>query len=437
MPFSNKQIDFITTSKYDLNISSGSVRSGKTFSANIRFLHFLEYEAIDNVGCLITAKKGDSAERNVVLPFLEIVQGEGLLDEFRFTHNPRVLTYLPKNIKCYIEGGNDAGSEPRIRGLTTQAWLADEVTTYPKDFSMQCVARCSAGKRYKWWTTNPDSPSHYIKTDFIDKIENGKLNGKVWYWDLEKDNPGIDPVFIEQLKATYSGVFYERWIKGRWVIAEGVIYDKFNRNEHVVDSYPWQQVKEYVLGIDWGYGKDHPLCIGLFAVTDQAYYVIDEIYAEKQLINEQLVDIMHTKGWYNLNLKYTPPDQKYVTNNILTKPSYAYCDNARPDLMQQFYNFSGIPVISAIKDVEDGIQSVQRKFVKKGDGSYGLYFVRTKVPNHIREFELYRWDQLLSGLGKNIPKKENDHAPDEVRYTIHTRERGMSRQVKDFRMRQL
>jgi PBSX family phage terminase large subunit len=173
MSFSDKQIDFITHSNYDLNISSGSVRSGKTFSTNVRVLHHLEKEAIRNVAGLITAKKGESAERNVVLPLLEIAEGEGISSQFRFTHNPRVLTYLPKNIKCYIEGGNDAGSEPRIRGMTTQFWLGDEVTTYPKDFSLQCVARCSAGKRYKWLTTNPDSPSHYIKTDFIDKIENG------------------------------------------------------------------------------------------------------------------------------------------------------------------------------------------------------------------------------------------------------------------------
>jgi PBSX family phage terminase large subunit len=437
MPLSAKQIDFLQTSNKDINICSGSIRSGKTYINNLRFYDFLATEAIRNVKVLISGKKGDTVERNVVDPFMDLMIENGTSQEFHYQRNPKVLKYLPKNVDCIIEGANDVGAESKIRGITLQAWLADEIVLYPANFVYQGIGRCSAGKGYKWWTTNPDSPSHYIKKDIIDKIESGEINGKVWYWDLEKDNPSLSQAYINQLKNIYSGVFYERFIKGRWVIAEGVIYDKFNRNEHVVDSYPEKQVKEYVLGVDWGYGKDHPLAIGLFAVTDQAYYVIDEIYVEKQLIDKSLVDMMKEKGWYELGLRQQDPEVSFIVKDVLTKPSYAYCDNARPDLMQQFYNFSGIPVIGAIKDVDDGIQSVQRKFIIKGDGSYGLYFVRDKVPNHIREFELYRWDELLSGMGKNVPKKEDDHCPDEVRYTIHTRECGRARQVQDYRARQI
>lgn len=432
MPFSDKQIDFITNSNYDLNISSGSVRSGKTFSANVRFLHYLEKEAINNVSVLITAKKGDSAERNVVLPFLELAEGEGVASNFRFTHNPRVLTYLPKNIRCYIEGGNDAGAEPRIRGMTIQSWLGDEVTTYPKDFSLQCVARCSAGKRYKFLTTNPDSPSHYIKTDFIDKIESGALNGRVWYWDIDKDNPMLEQSYIDQLKSLYSGVFYDRFIRGRWVLAEGVIFDQFRRDEHIVDSYPYKQVKEYILGIDWGYAKDHPLAILLIAVTDEAYYVIDEIYQEGQLIDASLRTTMEDKGWYDLpyfNYNFEAFHQPVRT--FKTKPHDAWADTARPDHIAQFSKLTGIRTMGAIKDVADGIQSVQRLLV--GSGGHKLYILK-KCINTIREMELYRWDTKLStGEGKDIPVKKDDHCPDALRYAVHTRVSGKAKKVNDFR----
>jgi PBSX family phage terminase large subunit len=431
MAFSNKQKDFLTTSAYDLNICSGSVRSGKTYITNLRFIDFLLNDAIRNVSCLITAKKGDSAERNVVLPMLELAEKMGILTDFRFTHNPRVLIYLPKNIRCYIEGGNDAGAEPRIRGITIQGWLADEVTTYPKDFTMQCVARCSAGKRLKFITTNPDSPSHWFKTDFIDKVESGELNGKVWYWDLDKDNPVLDRDYIKQLKSLYTGVFYERFICGRWVLAEGVVYDRFRRDEHIVDSYPIKQTKEYILGIDWGYAKDHPLAIVLMAVTDSAYYVIDEIYTEKQLIDKSLRELMEKKGWYDLLYDDYDPNTYFSPARKTTKLiSYAYADSARPDLINQFYNISGITTMLARKDVNDGIQAVQRLLV--GSQGYKIYFLK-KCVNTIKEMELYRWDTKLStGEGKDTPVKKDDHCPDAIRYAVFTRS-GMARKVNDFR----
>jgi PBSX family phage terminase large subunit len=435
MPFSDKQIDFLKNSTYDINICSGSVRSGKTFISNLRLYDFLENEAINNVDVLISGKKGDSVERNVVNPFLDIMDINGCKDRFHYQKNPRVLKYLPKNIDCIIEGANDVGAEGKIRGMTSQAWLADEITIYPKNFVLQAINRCSAGKRYKWWTTNPDSPSHYIKTDIIDKIESGKVDGRVWYWNIDTDNPILDRAYIKQIKSLHNGIFYDRFILGKWVIAEGCIYDTFNRDKHIVESYPVKEVKEYILGIDWGYAKDHPMAILLMAVTNDAYYVIDEIYLEGQLVDKSLRGIMETKGWYSMpDLDYDPETFFSPARKKTKTVSYAYADSARPDMIDQFRKISGISTLPAVKHVTDGIQAVQRLFTLKDNGKYGIYIL-SKCVNTIRELELYRWDSKLStGEGKDIPVKKDDHCPDAIRYAVFTRGAGMARQVKDFRV---
>jgi len=409
MKISKKQIDFLTTSNHDINLLSGSIRSGKTFIQLYRWLYFLECEAEKNIDCLITGKKSDAVERNIIIPMLKIIEEEGLEKRFIYTKSPKKIIYLPKNIIHHIEGANDEGAEPNIRGMTIQAWLGDEVTLYPKSFVMQALGRCSAGKRYKFLTCNPDSPTHYIMTDIIEKIQNKELDGKVWYFTL-LDNPALSKEYIAQIKKLYVGIFYERFIEGKWVLAEGVVYDLFNRAKHLVDNYPENQIQEYVLGIDWGY--ENPLGILLIGITyDNVYYIIDEIYRKHQLIDNTLIQIMKQKGWFNLK-----------KNCTIILPSYAYGDPARPDYIYQFYQLSKISTIPAINDVNEGIQAVQRKFVEKEKNQYGIYILKN-CKNIIKEFESYKWKTDKKGEGKDEPVKENDHLLDALRYVIYTRER--------------
>ncbi len=409
MQLSSKQLDFIKHSHQDINIASGSIRSGKTHIQIYRWLYFLEEEAIKNVDCLITGKKADAVERNIIIPLLDIAEQESIIDRFHFTRSPRRLVYKPKNIICYCEGANDEGAEPRIRGMTIQAWLADEVTLYPKSFFLQAIGRCSAGKRFKFLTCNPDSPSHYISTEIIEKIQSKKINGKIWYFNLS-DNPSLNPDYIEQIKNLYTGVFYERFIEGKWVLAEGVVYDLFNREKHLIKDYPKDQIMEYVIGIDWGY--ENPLALVLIGVTqDDQYYIVDEIYESHQLIDNSLLVTMKNRGWFDLK-KYESP----------IPISYAYTDPARPDYVYQFYQLTKIATIPGSNDVNEGIQAVQRKFVIQKNKQSGIYIKET-CTNVIKELESYKWKTNKDGQGKDEPVKENDHILDAIRYAIYTRER--------------
>ena len=116
---------------------------------------------------------------------------------------------------------------------------------------------------------------------------------------------------------------------------------------------------------------------------------------------------MKAKGWLKLNPAI----------------SYGYADTNRPDSIQSMHRLVGFPIMSAIKDVVDGIQCVNGFFKKKK-----LFIHRDNVPNMLRELESYSW-KSKPGKVFDEPIKENDHNCDALRYCLFTRERSRVRMV--------
>jgi PBSX family phage terminase large subunit len=259
------------------------------------------------------------------------------------------------------------------------------------------------------WTCNPDHPSHKIKTDYID---NPNIDVKNYFFGFP-DNPIITQDYIDNIKRYYKGAFYERMILGKWVAAEGTVYDHFDRSIHVVDSWPENQVTEFCIGIDWGY--EHHLALGLYAIDyDGAYWMIDEIFVQHQLIDKELVQIMRRQGWFDLSIG----DRRVL-------PSYAYADSARPEYVQLFQQLTGLVTVMASKEVIEGIQCVQRHLTVGGNGKARLYILN-KCNNMIHGMETYRWKKNNTGT-KDEPEKKEDDMVDQLRYTLHTRERSTVR----------
>lgn len=441
--FSIKQAKFYYDDLKSFNILWGKTGTGKTFTANTRFYKMM-CERNVRKKYILSGNTNESLYDNVITELLNLDMGINELEYKNVANRYRLINRITgTRAKCI--GANNERAQNRIQGGNEDGWYADEVVTQPKTFVDMALSRLRYEKDGALmeapaiWTLNPNSRSHYIKVDYLDRI--GKINGIEYFYDF-KDNPLIydektgkfKGTFVKNLENRYSGVFKIRMIDGKWANAEGCIYDKFNRNEHVVKDYPKKQVKEYILGIDWGYATDHPLAILLIAVTDDSYYIIDEIYLTHQLIDKSLKEIMTKKGWFELPYyQYNEKEIFSPAKTYRTTISYAYADSARPDYIHQFGLLTGISTVGGLKSVDEGIQSVQRKLIKQGNGKYGLYIL-SKCVNTIREFELYRWDKkLTTDEGKDTPLKKDDHCPDAIRYPIFTRDSGRARQVKDFR----
>jgi PBSX family phage terminase large subunit len=370
----------------------GAVRSGKTFAACLLYKAWIETQAMPGFKTLLCGKKAEAVENILVDEILRLADMEGTRDNWVYSSNPRRLRYKPKDVRCVIAGANDEGAEARIRGVTAQGVLADEVTLYPESFYRQMLARVSLGDRLKVLTCNPDRPSHYIKTDFIDKIQEGSLKGRVHTFGLD-DNPVLQQTYKDELQTIYTGVMYDRFVRGLWVAAEGTIYRDFSRAIHVRETPP-TGIVEWVLGVDWGY--EHPMAILRIGITeDNRYWVDDEIYERGIVVDRGIHGLIASRGWLDKD-----------------PPRVAYPDSARPDLCEALRGDGWIDVQPVSKGTKSEMIAAVQRAIKDNRLTFSSRAVRS-----IAEHESYRYKP-----GTEDPVKENDHAVDAVQYVIYTRE---------------
>lgn len=400
MALSDKQLDFLKTSKHSYNILSGSVSSGKTFISNLRWYEYI-LESPKNCLLVMVGKTLESLRDNCIRDLIQM--GSFECDMFTDTKAPLRMFSEVNNVEIACCGADNERSWQRVQGKTHAGCLFDEVTNQPESL----VQNICKGARYKgkiwpkFFTCNPGGPMHWFKVNYIDDV---KKNKKIWYFEIDKDNPSLTQEYIEETKGLYSGALYQRMIEGKWVQSEGIVYNEFSRERHLFDTIK-NTIKEHVIGIDWGY--ENPLAIVLMAVDyDGNYYEVDEIYERQQHIDESLKSYMKAKGWLDLKPRL----------------SYGYADTNRPDQIQLMQRLLNIPIMGAIKDVEAGINAVNSAFKKNK-----LYTHKTNCPNTIRERESWCWKDNKK---KDEPIKENDHLMDAERYVYYTRERGRVRIVK-------
>lgn len=402
MSLSRKQFDFLLHSNKDVNVANGSIRSGKTYIQMVRFLEFLENEAIENEACILSAKSTMTSVRNLVDPLLKIASSIGTIDDFSYNRATNVLTYNPKGIQTFVVGANDEGSEARIRGMTAQAWVADEVTLYPRSFYLQAYGRCSAGKRYKWFTCNPDSPNHWFKREVIDEVEKGNLNGQVWWFTL-LDNPSLDEEYKKNISRQYTGTWYDRMILGKWVSSGNAVFERW----HVEDDFEPPEDAFFYFGMDWGFSEDPTVLVRCY-IHDDVLYIDHERYASGVDIN---------------NI----PDMIGDVPEVKRFPIFA--DNSRPETISYMRNHGFGKMAPAKKwkgCVEDGIARIR---------AFNDIVIHKRCEHTIGEFQSYSYvTDKKTGLVSDKLEDANNHCIDALRYALDSVIQSRSRFVSNVFM---
>lgn len=265
-----KQNDLLQLSKKGglkrINILHGSVRSGKTWISLLLWALWVRNMPIQNE-YLMTAKTLTSLKRNCLELLVKLV------GENNFTYSLQQKEGYLFGRRIYLEGASDARAESKIRGMTLQGAYCDELTQFPEDYFNMLLSRLSLPNAKLFGTTNPDVPKHWFKVKYMDR--QNEISILVLKFLIE-DNTTLDAEYVNNLKKEYTGVFYNRFILGEWVNAEGLIYQTYADNPQkyriskkqlsVYTDNPKKKKNTIVLkyiniGIDFGGNKSkHSIC---------------------------------------------------------------------------------------------------------------------------------------------------------------------------------
>ena len=374
----------------DAIICDGAIRSGKTICMGISFVMWA-FAHFDKKSFAICGKTIRSVKRNLVVPLLPVLEDLGFKCSLKLSENIlEISTSGHKNI-FYLFGGKDESSAALIQGMTLCGVLFDEVALMPKSFVEQALARCSVNGSKFWFNCNPEHPQHWFYKEWIENKNNKNL---LYIHFTMEDNPSITEEIRSRYESLYSGVFYERFIKGRWVITQGLVYPDMTNKENFY-SLPFVKFDKYMVSCD--YGTVNPTSIGLWGKHNSVWYRIREYYFDSRKEGYQKTDLDHYKSLCDLT-------DGIKVEKITVDPSAA----SFITLIRKEGKFTVVP---AKNNVVDGIRQVSTALKNGG------IKICDVCKNSIREFGLYRWEDSLS---KDIPIKENDHAMDDIRYFVST-----------------
>ena len=287
LPFNPKVKESIKQTGF-LNVWEGAVRSSKTFASLISWSAYI-VTSPETVFLMSGATMG-SISRNCIIGDFGLVSITGAIQRTD-TDGSKYLQLGNKMI--YYVGADNIRSFQKIRGMTIGGWYADEINLHHPDFIVEAFNRSLASSdRKNFWTLNPDVPGHYIYKTYIDKYKEDKVPGYHYHHFTLDDNPAITDERKEEIKRQYTGVFYQRYILGRRVRAEGAIYTSFKRDRHL-KALPISDITYAVIGGDIGGNKSATVynLVGFFFKDGHFnVHVIDELYDKDNMSTESIID---------------------------------------------------------------------------------------------------------------------------------------------------
>ena len=382
MLLSQKQLEFARYANHRWNFKGGATRSGKTY-LDFKWiipLRIRERAGKDGLAVILGVTKS-TIERNVLEPMRNLY-GDKLVGTISSDNTAWIF-----GEKCYCLGAEKVSQVSKIRGASIKYCYGDEVADWSEEVFALLKSRLD--KEYSCFdgTYNPQYPNHWLKR-FLDS--DADIFSQVYTID---DNPFLPPSFVENLKKEYAGtVFYDRYILGKWTLAEGLVYPMFG-DSCIVQDIP--DTGDYYIAID--YGTHNPFSAGLWCVAKTEAVRIGEYYycgreeRKEKTPEEYYSEVKRLAGGRDIKCLIVDPSADAFIATV-----------------KKHHEFK---VRGAVNDVLPGIQTTAEMIAA------GKLKIHESCEDAIREFGLYRWDEKAES---DRVVKENDHAMDEIRYMVMT-----------------
>lgn len=384
MPLSDKQKEYLQNCNHRWNIKIGATGSGKSW-LDYAYVIPKRLMCMKNEGAaVILGNTQGTAERNI-------------LDPMRELYGDRLVGTISKNRvdlfgrKVWVLGADNKKHVARLQGMTIEYCYGDEMTTWAEPVFQMLKSRLRCKHSYFDGTANPDSPSHYIK-QFIDTAPDIFYQTSTIF-----DNPYLPKEFVENLCEEYKGtVYYQRYILGKWSLAEGLIYPMY---EQSIEEPPedWKtRATRFALSVD--YGTLNAFAALLWAKVGDVWYAADGYYysgrteQRNKTDNDYVNDMISQFGEYG---------NEWSRLKVIVDPSAASFITA----LRRTHIFSVLEADNAVKDgIRETAVAMQTGKIK----------ISPKLTFWKREIEGYVWND------DEEPVKENDHAMDSMRYFVKT-----------------
>lgn len=245
--FTEMQQEYFRNATHRWNVKTGATRSGKTYMDYYAIPKRIRSVAGREGAVLLLGHTQGTLLRNVIYPLQEL-WGNELVKPIRTTDNTAMLF----GERCYCLGADKKTSVDKIRGMSVKYCYGDEVVTWSEPVFDMLKSRLDKPYSRFDGTCNPEGRQHWFKK-FLDS--DADIYCQKYTID---DNPTLDPNFVNALKTEYAGtVYYDRYVLGEWVNAEGIIYRKFNDrpDDFIIDDLKGLDIVFATVGVDFGGGS--------------------------------------------------------------------------------------------------------------------------------------------------------------------------------------
>ena len=400
MPFSQKQQDFFDSASHRWNLKVGATRSGKTYAD-----YFVIPKRIRaRVGlpglCFILGVSRATIERNVLEPMRQI-WGEALVGTIKSDNT----CYLFGEV-VYCLGCEKVSQVAKIRGSSIKYCYGDEVAEWSEEVFELLKSRLDKPYSVFDGSLNPGSPTHWLK-GFLDSEADIYAQQYTIF-----DNPFLPDEVVRNICLEYEGtVYYDRYVLGKWALAEGLIYPMYKYalySENPLKGAYNAKYEDTCISID--YGTQNAFAALLWQKYHGVWYAVKGYYYSGR-----------DKGIQKTDSDYIADMENFLTEHIKEYKSRSLSGLA--EKIQIIIDPSAASFIAALK--RTGWAKVRPADNAVLDGiretAVAIKTGCIKIHESIKEWQDeaagYVWDAKST---EERPMKERDHYMDATRYFVKT-----------------